>query len=344
MIDAWLQLALEQNRRQALKLDENLAPLMDSLLDFTARPGKRIRPFLALWGYLGAGGVRTETVLPVCAAAELLHVFALAHDDVMDQSDLRRGLPTVHKQWAECHRATGWKGSPEQLGLSVAILLGDLALVVANGLLETAPLEAGIKDRVRAVWNSMREEVIEGQFLDVVASCRPEPASEAEIMSILSLKSGKYTLERPLHLGAAAAGASDHVLASLSAFGVPLGRAFQIQDDILGVFGSSECVGKPVDSDIKEGKSTLLVSRAYQMASETERKLILSTWGNPESSEQNVEELRNVICSTGALAYSESEAAKMAEEARCALGTAEITDECREILTGLAVFVLNRDS
>lgn len=346
--DLWLSRFLQVRLRPAEELHPDLAPFFSCLLEYSGRSGKRLRPFLVHLGFraaVEASAVQTvDDVLPLAAAAEMLHVFALAHDDVMDQSALRRGLPTVHRMWAERHRSNGWRGDADQLGASVAILLGDLALVLADACLDESAVPDRCLRQSREVWQAMREEVIEGQFLDVAASQLSHPAPEDQIRTILSLKSGKYTVERPLHLGACAAGASPQLLEAFTSVGIPLGQAFQIQDDILGLFGDSEATGKPADSDLKEGKSTLLVSRAYSAASPSDRLALMQAWGNPSATDEQIVGAKAAIKGSGALDFARSEAEALAGQARSALLAAPIPEDARLVLSGLISFVLDREA
>lgn len=343
--DRWLGEALARWRSEGEGRDPGLGIVLDSLTAFSLRPGKRLRPFLVHAAYTAGGGQRQdEECMPVAAAAEMLHVFALAHDDIIDDSEYRRGLPAVHREWDEWHQQQGLRGSPARFGASAGLLIGDLALALSDRLLDSAEIPHDRARALREVWNTMREEVIEGQFLDVLASSRQAPAPEEAIWSILSLKSGKYTLERPLHLGAVAAGAGEDMLAAFSAFGIPLGRAFQIQDDILGLFGDADAIGKSVESDVREGKSTLLISRAYAVACDEDRALLASVWGNPRASPADVDRVRAIVTATGARAYAEQQARTLLAEALDALDSAPVPADSRSLLAALAWFVLDRRS
>ncbi len=342
--DAWLERYLDGRERLCRESSPALEPLAGVLKSFSLRPGKRLRPFLVVWGSRAAARLPDEQVIPVAAAAEMLHVFALAHDDVMDCSDTRRGLPTVHRLFESWHAQRRLRGSSVQFGLSGAILLGDYALALSDALIDSSPLPPARKQALRDVWDRMREEVILGQFMDVAASCSSTPAPEDAIHRILSLKSGKYTLERPLQMGVAAAGGDPALHEAFSRYGEPLGRAFQIQDDILGMFGSPDVTGKPADSDIREGKSTLLISRAFREASPAEREAILAAWGRPDAREEDIERIRCIVRSTGALDAARSAAQAAADEATSALEGVPLPEDVREVLLGLAEFVLERSA
>ena len=199
----------------------------------------------------------TDRVVDAGAAFELMHAFALFHDDVMDDASSRRGEPTTHVLYADRHRRHGWSGEPRRFGDGAAILAGDLAFVLADELL------VGATEPVWRMWNDLRTELNVGQFLDIAGAARRERRIE-KAERIARYKSGKYTIERPLHLGAllATPERAGELLPSLSRYGLPLGDAFQIRDDIIGVFGDAALTGKPVGGDLLEGKPTALLARA----------------------------------------------------------------------------------
>jgi len=237
-------------------VDPDLQPPLSALARFCRDGGKRLRPAFCYWTFVGAGGDPGHGRLAdVCAALELLHAFALIHDDVMDGSTMRRNHETVHVRFADVHRAGGWRGEARRFGEGVAVLLGDLAFVYADQLMERIPADAA------AVYTELRLELTMGQYLDLLGAARGE-VDETVARRIASYKSAKYTVERPLHLGAALAGRLDDLAAPLSAVGLPLGEAFQLRDDLLGVFGEQAVTGKPVGDDLREGKPTPLLALA----------------------------------------------------------------------------------
>lgn len=340
--DAWLKGWLEEFRERSLELDEGLAEILDLLLEFSGRSGKRLRPYLTYLAYQACGGKDPEEVMPVAAAAEMLHVFALAHDDVMDASDLRRGLPTLHRLAERFHLERSLRGSAERFGESVGILAGDLGLVISDEMIDSSPISTQSQAELRRVWNAMRQEVILGQYLDIAAASLPEPAPEERIWSIISLKSGKYSVERPLHLGVAAAGASSSFYEVFTGYGIPLGRAFQITDDILGLFGDEAITGKPIDSDIREGKSTLLISRAYHSLSAQDREFLKGIWGNPQASMEEVLKLRELIRQCGALDYCRQQSQNLHARALSVIQSSGLSAVAKESFAALADFIINR--
>jgi geranylgeranyl diphosphate synthase, type I len=296
--------------------------------------GKRLRPAFCHWGYVGAGG-GTDDQLDVDAGAafELMHAFALFHDDVMDDAATRRGQPTTHTLAAAEHAAQGWAGESRRFGEGVAILVGDLAFVYADLLLEAAPPEA------MRIWNELRIELNIGQYLDILGSVRSiRDIERAE--RICRYKSGKYTIERPLHLGAllAAPDRADVMLPALSAYGLPLGDAFQMRDDVMGAFGDSAVTGKPVGGDLREGKPTPLLARAVRSAT-AEQQQVLDLVGQPGIDDDTVARLQQTIVDTGALDELAKHIATLTETAVAALDDAPITDHAKHELIALAEYV-----
>ena len=276
--------------------------------------GKRLRPAFAHWGWVAAGGdPASPQIVDIGAALELMHAFALFHDDVMDDARTRRGLLTTHTVFTDHHRNAGWSGEGRRFGEGVAILVGDLAFVYADQLMVDVHPDAW------RIWNELRIELNIGQFLDILGSVRGE-RDVTYCERICRYKSGKYTIERPLHLGAVAAdpvrGAA--LLAVLSAYGLPLGDAFQMRDDVMGAFGDPGVTGKPVGGDLLEGKPTPLLARAVQAASPRQRA-VLDRVGDPALTDAEVADIQHVIVDTGALADLEATIDRLTAEAIDAL-------------------------
>lgn len=296
--------------------------------------GKRLRPAFAHWGFVGAGGDPDDAMLVNAGAAfELMHAFALFHDDVMDDAASRRGEPTTHTMFAQQHSAAGWAGESRRFGEGVAILVGDLAFVYADHLL------VGITPAAWAIWNELRIELNVGQVLDIVGGVRNDRRRD-KAERISRYKSGKYTIERPLHLGAvmAAPERADELIPGLSAYGLPLGDAFQMRDDVMGAFGDPSITGKPVGGDLREGKPTPLLARAVAAASPAQRQ-ILDCVGRPDLDDEHVLQIQDVIVQTGALADLEATIERLATEAVDALGRVCISRAARDELTQLASYV-----
>ncbi|MFC4108037.1 polyprenyl synthetase family protein [Micromonospora zhanjiangensis] len=321
-------------------IDDSLLPVAEALEAFVLRGGKRLRPAFAYWGYRGAGGGDSDQLVATLAALEFVQASALIHDDLIDRSDTRRGEPAIHRRFAGRHRAAGWVGDPDAFGDAAAILLGDLCLVWSDELLHTGGLDPATVARARPVFDRMRGEVTIGQYLDVVTQASADTSVERASM-VARYKSAKYTVERPLLLGAALADAPEPVTVAYSGYGLPLGEAFQLRDDILGVFGDPGQTGKPAGDDLREGKRTFLVAAALSAAGPTGRELFDRWLGRPDLDQDTVRRLREVITDSGALRRTEQRIAELTEAALAALEQAELEPEGRRVLVDLA-FVATR--
>lgn len=317
-------------------VDPDLCLPLQSLRDLVMAGGKRLRPAFCHWAYVGAGGDPADPLLVDAGAGlELLHTFALVHDDVMDASRTRRGMDAVHVQFINEHARQGWGGEDRRFGEGVAILVGDLAFVYADLLL------ADVNRAAASIFTELRVEVNIGQYLDLVGTVRGAPTIEAA-RRICQYKSGKYTIERPLHLGAALAEKLNRFERPLTDFGLPLGEAFQLRDDLLGAFGDSERTKKPVGDDLREGKPTALVARALEAATPAQRR-VLGALGNADLDVDGVQAIQTVLTETGAAAAVEADIAVLRDRAVAAIGTSGLRREAIDALVELAHFVTDRD-
>lgn len=320
------------------RLDPDLEAPMAEIRRLVMSGGKRLRPAFCHWGYVVAGGDPADAIVADAGAAfELMHAFALFHDDVMDDAASRRGGPTTHTVYADLHRDGGWAGEPRRFGEGVAILIGDLAFVYADQLLVDANPVAW------RVWNELRIELNVGQVLDILGSVRGvRDVAQAE--RICRYKSGKYTIERPLHLGAALASPDrfGELAGPLSAYGLPLGDAFQMRDDVMGAFGDEATTGKPVGGDLREGKPTPLLARAVAVASDAQRR-VLARVGAPDIDDDDVAAVQQAIVDTGALDDLERTIAMRTDAALDALDELDVDVATRDELTALAAYVSQRE-
>ncbi len=320
-------------------LTEDLVAPLDALRRLVMAGGKRLRPAFCYWGFVGAGGTADDpSVVDAGAAFELLQAFALVHDDVMDGSATRRGYRTAHLTFSDRHQAEVWRGEQRRFGEGVAILIGDLAHVYADLLLRDAPRD------VLEVWDELRIELNVGQYLDILGTARGDTDVETT-RRIARYKSGKYTIERPLHIGAALVGRYHELGPQLSAYGDPLGEAFQLRDDILGAFGESAVTGKPVGDDLREGKPTPLVAAACALA-DSGQQAVLDRIGaaDGELSDGDILAIQQVLRDTGALSEIERQIERLALDAIDAIGDADITAPARQALVDLAHFVAWRET
>ncbi|MCA5893871.1 polyprenyl synthetase family protein [Isoptericola sp. NEAU-Y5] len=314
--------------------------------------GKRLRAAFCYWSFRAHGGAadgpeRTAAVR-AGAALELFQAAALLHDDVMDASDTRRGLPTAHRAFEARHRDAGWAGDPGRFGESAAILLGDLCLVACQREMAAAvaDLPAGTARAARELFDAMQTEVVVGQYLDVLVQAEPwgqDPAAdERRAREVIRAKTSRYSVERPLALGAILAGAGPERVATMTTAGIPLGEAFQLRDDVLGVFGDPDVTGKPAGDDLREGKRTVLAARTMAEADEQGRELLTAHLGDPDLDEATVARLRDVIRSSGALDGVEELIGTLSAVAFDTLVAAELDDDPRQVLVGLAHAAVDR--
>jgi len=341
-VDAALQVALDHALPRIEARHASMAPLTAELRAFMAG-GKRIRPALLLLGFEAAGGRRLEAVEGPALALELLHTCALLHDDVIDQAPTRRGRASVHDAFAARHRTERWSGDPEAYGRAVAILLGDLAFVEADALF----LSGQVPDQVLLAafrrFTVLREEVMIGQALDLhAATARTTDRDLA--LQIATLKSGRYSVARPLELGAILAGADAELLAGLRAFGDPLGRAFQLADDLLGVFGDTATTGKSASSDLAEGKRTLLIAEAAARLDPQDHRQLEEVLGHPEFDTATEQRIRDLLEDCGVRAATEREIERSITSARAALAGLELPGTARASLQAVATYLGNRTS
>jgi geranylgeranyl diphosphate synthase, type I len=327
------------------------APLVRSTEDLLMG-GKRLRAAFCYWSWRAHGGdpqdPRRDVVLRAGAALELFQAAALFHDDVMDASDTRRGRPTAHRVFAARHRDAGWSGDADRYGENAAILLGDLALIASHRELgdALAGVPADVAGRARGVFGRMQTEVTVGQYLDVHAQVLPWgedlAADEERSRAVVRSKSARYSVEHPVALGAALAGADDAAIAATSAYGLPVGEAFQLRDDVLGAFGDARVTGKPAGDDLREGKRTVLVVRALGAATPVERDLLLSRLGDAGLDQDAVDRLREVLVRTGALASVEELIDELTTRAFDAIGAADLTEPGATMLGMLARAAVQR--
>jgi geranylgeranyl diphosphate synthase type I len=312
-------------------------PLLE-LRQFIGSGGKRIRPAFCYWSAVGFGSNESDpSVLAAMVGLELLHSFALIHDDVMDRSDFRRGVPALHKRFEADHRDRMLRGSPEQYGCALAVLVGDLAHALADEVFSALAKE------VRSIFSRLKLEVDLGQYLDIVGGA--SEAFDVTTSKTISLyKSAKYTIERPMQIGAAVAnGCGEACQMTISAFAVPLGLAFQLKDDLLGVFGDTSLTKKPVGDDLREGKPTVLVALARQSLRPEELVIFESLFGQPELSEADVATLQELIVASGARSRVEQQIDDYFQEAVQALDLLQLVPEARSALREMAAFVVERD-
>jgi geranylgeranyl diphosphate synthase type I len=334
-IEMALAIFLEEQREQLAAIGSDLDSVSVGLTEYVLNGGKRLRPLFAYWGFCGAGGNPDQSIIRACASLELIQACALIHDDVMDGSDTRRGYPAIHKRFASMHRAQGLSGDSAGFGVSSAILLGDLALVWAAKMFHNSQVDSVSLLRSLNVLDEMRVEIMAGQYLDVLEQALASQSVERSLR-VARLKSAKYTVERPLHFGAALANAPGNIYDSYSGYGMPLGEAFQLRDDLLGVFGDPEETGKPAGDDLREGKRTVLIAASLERADGTQAAFIEQHLGRATLGVDDVLRMREIITDTGAVRVVEDMIENGLARALVALENSEIEMAAREQLVELA--------
>lgn len=341
-----LRCHLRTRRTDTAYIGEDYEDLITGLEEFVLSGGKRLRPAFAYWGWRAiTGRDADEGELLLFSALELLHACALVHDDVIDASATRRGRATTHRMFAELHRTHGWRGSAEQFGMSAAILLGDLALVWADDIVAGADLPPDARRRVRRVWSDIRTEVLGGQYLDIVTEAGGVD-SIAAAMRVNTYKTASYTVVRPLQLGVAAAADRPDIQTLFGELGTDLGVAFQLRDDVLGVFGDPAVTGKPSGDDLRSGKRTVLVAEAMELADKSDPLAAnqLRTSIGTALTDAQVRELCDMIEAVGALAAVEDRIDVLTRRAMAALTAAPIDEVAKAGLTDLARRVADRSA
>ncbi|WP_131681824.1 polyprenyl synthetase family protein [Pseudarthrobacter sp. YALA5] len=336
--------------RQALmaSISPDIDPIMGSISNLVTG-GKRLRALMCYWGWRGAGGDPSAAqIVTAGSALELFQAAALIHDDIIDRSDTRRGGPSVHRRFSQLHHAQGWALDSERFGHAAAILTGDLCLSFSEEAFTEIGGEAAAGSRARLIFNLMRAEVMAGQYLDILEEVagpvRDRAGAVTRAQSIIRFKSAKYSTEHPLALGGALAGASDELLRGYSAFALPLGEAFQLRDDVLGVFGDPVTTGKPAGDDLREGKRTVLIALALDQASAAESAFIDATLGSPELGDGDVAEIRRIIEDSGALQATEALISEFGSAAFDALEQLPLEDLPKTALRKLAEATVSRAS
>ncbi|MFB7663483.1 polyprenyl synthetase family protein [Kitasatospora sp. NPDC056138] len=322
-------------------ISPQLLPVTEALREFLLDGGKRLRPAFCYWGWRGAGGTAEDpSIARAAAALELLQASALVHDDLMDRSDTRRGLPSVHRRFEALHRRSGWRGDREQYGASTAVLLGDLLLIWCDELFLRSGLPSMRVLAAKPAFDLMRTEVMVGQYLDVLEPVAGDSTDEGALertRTVLHYKSAKYTIERPLQVGALLAGAGPELLTAYSEFGLPLGEAFQLRDDLLGVFGDPAVTGKPAGDDLREGKRTLLIAHAMRGLSTADARRLDQRLGAPDLTAEEIPALRGLVERSGAAELVERRIGELMRQSLDALDAAPLADgPARSALLALA--------
>ncbi len=341
-INTRLALFFDTKVEEASRISKHTRDVVAGAKEYTLRGGKRLRPIFCVYGYKCLSLENDAAILDAAIALELMQSYLLIHDDIMDEDELRRGKTTFHILCKQlCERQFG-RDKAHKFGENVAIVAGDLLESYGAEALATSSFKSQYVQKALAAYATIVKNVGYGQILDLTAE-RKGSFSEDEILTIHKLKTASYTIEGPLHIGALLAGATEDDLKVLSDYGIPLGLAFQIQDDILGLFGSEEKTGKPVGSDVREGKKTLLILHALQQCSAAEKAVILDALGNMAVTDEKIEAVRAIVTATGSLEYSKTLVREMTEKAVTTISGSGFRDEAKDFLVQIADFIGRRE-
>jgi geranylgeranyl diphosphate synthase type I len=340
-IDHQLRLFFDSKIKRVKTISPYAVEMLEHLKEFTLRGGKRIRPVLTIFGYKAIGGRDEEAITQAALAVELMESYLLIHDDIMDQDELRRGYLTIHKIYENKSKRL-FSTEHKRFGESMAIIAGDILAILGSEAIAYARFPQ--KNKIRAIdkFNRVVINTCFGQILDIRSELEND-IKEENILRTHELKTAVYTIEGPLHIGALLAGASEKQLKVLSNYAIPLGQAFQIQDDILGMFGEQKKLGKPIGSDLKEGKKTLLIVKALERANDTEKKIILQGLGNKNLSDKEIDKIKSIIKVTDSLAYSQELAIGLINRAKSVMVSSKFRKDAKNFLVGIADYMLNRE-
>jgi geranylgeranyl diphosphate synthase type I len=316
-------------------IGDELVPLTETASRFVLDGGKRLRPAFCYWGAIAVGAADTDAIVRAAASLELLQACALIHDDVIDRSATRRGQPSVHEQFAALHRDRAWTGDAAGFGTATAILVGDLFLVWSDAMLAASGVGDDALSRARPVHDAMRVELMAGQFLDVVEQARGG-GSVDRALRVARFKAAKYTIERPLHLGAALGDGAPEAITTFTGYGLPLGEAFQLRDDLLGVFGDPAVTGKPAGDDVREGKRTVLIALALERGTPTGREALERRLGDADLDDAGIEVVRDIVTISGAAAEVEAMIEQRVTAALETLRAADLEPVASDALVALA--------
>ena len=335
-VDAAISTFLAAQRERMRELAPASAALVDMIELILGGGGKRLRPMLCYLAYRAAGGPEGPEILTAAGSLELLHTFAILHDDVMDQALLRRGLPALHRRLADERRAAGHPNDADTYGVSVAVLAGDLALVLSDAMMAGSGFDKATVARALVPLEEMRVQAVAGQYLDILQAGDPSTGPE-EAARIARLKTAGYSVVGPVAVGTTLADPPPAVTEALARYARAVGEAFFLRDEVLGLFADAEETGKDAESDLRRGKPTTLVADAVARSPAAGRQVIERLWGNPEATIADLGAVREIVEASGALGAATRAIGALVDEAVETLRTAGLL-EARpgQLLAGLA--------
>lgn len=341
-IDREIEDYLDSVIKETSKHDFLMAKALKNVKNLVLAGGKRLRPALMCQGYLGAGGKEEKKMLKTSVSVELIHFFLLIHDDIIDRDAKRHGQDTIHFTYDKIAKRMFPRNDSAHFGNSMAIIIGDMVGALGNQIIYSSNFSPELVVKALHKLQEVVSYTVVGQAKDIYIQNKGK-ASEKEVLTMYEYKTAKYTFEGPLQLGAILGGADEKVLADITKFAIPLGVAFQIRDDILGIFSSEKKLGKPIGSDIKEGKQTILLVKAREKADRGQNKKLDKLLGKKDLTWEEIEIFRRIISETGALNYAQNLMAELIAESKKEIEKTKISQESKEFLLALADYMGNRE-
>ncbi|MBU2025693.1 MAG: polyprenyl synthetase family protein [Patescibacteria group bacterium] len=338
-IDQRLKLYFQKEIQKAAELDQTFREATKMVAEFTLSGGKRVRAALMYYGYLAGGGRKTNAILNASLSMELVHSFLIIHDDIIDNDEVRRGNPTLHRRYQKLFQHLKLQES-ENLGRSLAMLCGDTAYTMANQILCQSDFDDKLKIKAIEYFQKTLDHTYAGEIMEIINQASKKNIDSKKAIKIYKYKTAKYTIEGPLTIGSILAGANQTIINALKEYSILLGVAFQINDDLLGIYGNPNQIGKDIGSDLREGKKTLLLIKTLEKASNPEKKLIKSILGNKKITARNIKRFGQIAQKTGALSYCESLANNLSVRAKEIILNSEISGLARDFFLESANYII----
>ncbi len=343
LIDPEISCFLDKAIEDTLDKDRIVAEAIAKVKKNILANGKRLRPAIMYYSYLAVGGKEKKKILETCVSIELIHAFLLIHDDIMDRDAKRHGLDTINESYRKIgKRLFSRKIDPVHFGNSIAIIIGDMLAALGNQVLFNSAFKPDLIIKALCKLQDIIALTVVGQSKDVFMGYS-QKAREKEVLEMYKYKTAKYTIEGPAHLGGILGGATQEALDGFSRLAIPLGIAFQIQDDILGIFGTEKKIGKAVGADIREGKQTLLVVRAFEKGNRKQRKILRNVLGKTDLNNKDIKDFQDIITETGSLDYAKKMASNLIRQGKDEIEKLGIKKEAKDFFLGLADFMMSRE-
>jgi len=344
-INKELEEALEKAREEAEEIHPEGEKVIEYLKDYTLRGGKRLRPGLIIAGYKAVGKGKYNEIVNASAAIEFLQSYLIIQDDIYDEDDLRRGEPTVHKMYEEYHKEELSEGNSKKFGRDLATIAGDVAASLATTQLLESEFDKETRIKATKKLERINRNTNYGQALDLKTNDKKlENTEEKDVLTVHNTKTANYTVAGPLTIGCILGKGTKKQKEILRNYGMDVGLGFQFYDDILGLYGTKEKLGKPVDSDMKEGKKTLLMIKAYENGNKEQRKKIKETLGNKNITDNDIREIREIVKETGSYEYSRNKCEKLIKRGKKTLEeTNQIEKDMKNFLLGIADYIITRE-